>query len=213
MNDSEQTNKPEDLYSIKEEVIESLEDLDEANGKISEEPQEETEEVVEESTAEEEVDLGDLDYADGKERSETDIIQEKEKLYGVDLVSPFKTADIGVFREKLEIMPRDEMGALAERVAARVYSTRDEQVAELMRAFKDWTSQNGFIQTDASKVAEKGVRSDAFGDAKSVNELEERLKQQSLSDLQSVAARLGFNPGFDRDRIITLITNEFLTQS
>ena len=54
MDDSEQTNKPEDLYSIKEEVIESLEDLDEANGKISEEPQEETEEVVEESTAEEE---------------------------------------------------------------------------------------------------------------------------------------------------------------
>jgi len=43
--------------------------------------------------------------------------------------------------------------------------------------------------------------------------LREKLKTKTLSDLQSTAARLGFNPGFDRDRIINLIVSEFRSQS
>jgi len=43
--------------------------------------------------------------------------------------------------------------------------------------------------------------------------LHEKLKTKTLSDLQSTASRLGFNPSFDRDRIINLIVTEFRSQS
>ena len=63
------------------------------------------------------------------------------------------------------------------------------------------------------KKAEKGALSAAFEDSESVNDLEEKLKTKTLSDLQSTAARLGFNPGFDRNRLIDLIIKEYQRQS
>lgn len=157
--------------------------------------------------------LKNLQYADGKERDEIDLAEEQEKIYGVDVVSPFKTADIRVFRRKLDTMSRDKMTTLANRVAARTYSSEEDQKTELVRAFHSWVSTNGFIQTDATKKAEKGALSEAFEGSESVNTLEEKLKSKTLSELQETAARLGFNPSFDRDRLIKVITQEYQRQS
>ena len=177
---------------------------------------EETEEVVanEEKVQAEIVDpLAELEYADGKARDEVDLIEEQEKIMGTNIISPFKTADVRVFRKKLEAMDHNQMAALAERVAARTYSVPADQKEELMRAFHAWASTNGFVQTDASKKAEKGARSEAFEGATSVNSLEATLKEKTLSDLQATAARLGFNPGYDRGRLITAIIQEYRRQA
>lgn len=157
--------------------------------------------------------LENLEYADGKERDEIDLIEEEEKIYGTDKISPFKTADVRVFRRRLETMSRDQMTAIAERVAARTYSSEGDQKAELLQAFHSWVSTNGFVQTDASKKAEKGALSDAFEGSKSVNDLNKTLKSKTLSELQETAARLGFNPSFDRERLIKVISQEYQRQS
>lgn len=157
--------------------------------------------------------LENLQYADGKERDEIDLIEEEEKIFGTDTVSPYKTADIRVFRRKLDSMSRDKMTAMAERVAARIYSTEEDQKSELLQSFHSWVSQNGSFRTSASKKAEKGALSDAFESSQSVNDLEAKLKSKTLSELQETAARLGFNPSFDKERLITVIKQEYQRQS
>ena len=137
---SKQTNK---------EVVRSIEDLDVATAIENDEV---NNEEMQKADA-----LENLEYADGKERDAVDLAEEEEKIYGVDRVSPFKTADIRVFRRKLEAMSRDQMTLLAQRVAARSYSAMEDQKTELLRAFHGWVSANGFIQTNATKKAEKGA--------------------------------------------------------
>jgi hypothetical protein len=196
--------KNKNLHELKEEFVEDiviaiendevandpLEDLEEANGKVEEE-----------SEASEEPNLDELEYADGKERDELDLIEEKERIYGINRTSPYGTMSRGSKRQ------------LCAKVGARVLSSTSQLNDELTKHFKLWQSQNGSVQLDSAIKAEKGALSDAFGSAESVNDLEEELKSQSLSDLQSTAARLGFNPGFDRDRLITLIKQEYQRQS
>lgn len=198
------------LYDLKEESIEddantNAEDLHIATA------------IENDEVNNEEMQKGDalenLEYADGKERDDVDFIEEQEKIFGTDKISPFKTADIRVFRRRIDAMSRDEMNRIAERVAARVYSNEEDQKSELFRAFHSWVSTNGFIQTAATKKAEKGALSEAFEGSESVNSLEEKLKSKTLSDLQSTAARLGFNPSFDRERLIKVITQEYQRQS
>ena len=157
--------------------------------------------------------LENLQYADGKERDEIDLIEEEEKIFGTDRVSPYKTADVRVFRRKLDSMSRHQMTAMAERVAARIYSTEEDQKSELLQSFHSWISQNGSFRTSASKKAEKGALSDAFESSKSVNDLEVKLKSKTLSELQETAARLGFNPSFDKERLIKVIKQEYQRQS
>jgi len=192
--------KDKSLYELKGEIIEDI-----ATAIENDEP---NNEELEKADA-----LEKLNYADGKQRDEIDLIEEKEKIYGTNVISPFKTADIRVFRRRLDTMSRDEMSRMAERVAARNYSSEQDQKQELLRAFHSWVSQNGFIQTDATKKAEKGALQDAFEGSESVNELEATLKNKTLSELQETAARLGFNPSFDRNRIIEAITQEYRRQS
>lgn len=196
------------LYELKEEFIEAdanenAEDLSVAveNDEVNNEEMQKADE------------LENLEYADGKERDEVDLAEEQEKIYGVDTVSPFKTADVRVFKRKLETMSRDRMAVLADRVAARIYSSEADQKEELLKAFRSWSSTNGFLQTSSAKKPEKGALSEAFEGAKSASSLTQKLKTKTLSDLQSTAARLGFNPSFDRDRIINLIVSEFRSQS
>lgn len=157
--------------------------------------------------------LENLEYSDGKERDEIDFAEEQEKIYGVDTVSPFKTADVRVFRRKLETMSRDTMTALAYRVAARTYSSEEDQKEELLKAFHSWSSTNSYVQTDSVKKVEKGALSIAFEGANSASSLRQKLNEKTLSDLQSTAARLGFNPSFDRDRTIKAIVDEYRRQS
>jgi len=198
------------LHELKEEFIEDittavendevandpLEDLEEANGKVEEEPN-----------------LDELEYSDGKERDELDLIEEKEKIYGINRTSPYGTANSKVFAKRLETMSRGDKRVLCEKVGARVLSSTSQLNDELTKYFKIWQSKNGSVELDSAIKAEKGALSDAFGSAESVNDLEKELKSQTLSDLQSTAARLGFNPGFDRDRLITLIKQEYQRQS
>ncbi len=201
-NPQENTKEEKTLHDLKEEFVEDLHiataiENDEVNN-----------EEMQKGDA-----LENLEYADGKQRDEIDLVEEQEKIYGVDVVSPFKTGDIRVFRRKLETMSRDRMTALANRVAARTYSSEEDQKEELIKAFYSWASTNSFIQTDATKKAEKGALAEAFEGSESVNSLEKKLKSKSLSDLQSTAARLGFNPSFDRERLIKVITQEYQRQS
>lgn len=185
----------------------------EESSEVKKELQEAIGETSESKDQAQKPDLSDLEYSDGKERDEVDLIEEQEKIYGTDTISPFKTADIRVFKRRMESMSREQMSSLAERVAARTYSSEEDQKAELFRAFSSWVSTNGFIQTSATKKAEKGALSDAFEDSKSVNTLNKKLKSKTLSDLQATAARLGFNPSFDRERLIKIITQEYQRQS
>lgn len=172
----------------------------------------ENDEINNEEAQKEEV-LENLEYADGKERDEIDLIEEQEKIYGTDKVSPFKTADIRVFRRRLDTMSREKMTELAQRVAARQYSSQEDQKTELLQAFHSWVSTNGFIQTDATKKAEKGALGAAFEGSENSSDLEIKLKAKTLSELQETAARLGFNPSFDRERLIKAITQEYQRQS
>tara|TARA_B110000858_G_scaffold194123_1_gene247912 strand:+ start:182 stop:805 length:624 start_codon:yes stop_codon:yes gene_type:complete len=203
-----QENKPQSLHDLKESIIE--EEANEINLDVSfgVENDEINNEEMQKGDA-----LANLEYADGKQRDEVDLAEEQEKIYGVDVISPFKTGDIRVFRRKLETMSRDKMSTLANRVAARTYSSEADQKEELIKAFYSWASTNSFIQTAATKKSEKGALSEAFEDSESVNSLEEKLKSKTLSDLQSTAARLGFNPSFDRERLIKVITQEYQRQS
>tara|TARA_R110001592_G_scaffold150141_1_gene375818 strand:+ start:872 stop:1525 length:654 start_codon:yes stop_codon:yes gene_type:complete len=196
------------LYELKEEFTEADTNENTEDLSIAVENDEVNNEEMQKSD-----ELENLEYADGKERDEVDFTEEQEKIYGVDTVSPFKTADVRVFKRKLETMSRDKMAVLANRVAARTYSSEADQKEELLRAFHSWSSTNGFIQTSSNQKPEKGALAEAFEGAKSSSTLTEKLKTKTLSDLQSTAARLGFNPGFDRDRIINLIVSEFRRQS
>ena len=198
--------------------------MDEILNKIKEDAEKHTELPEELATAvendevnNEEMQKGDilqnLEYADGKVRDEVDLIEEQERIYGTDVVSPYKTADVRVFKRRLESMSRDQMAAMAEKVAARQYSSEEDQKTELMQSFYSWSSRNGSFRTSASKQAEKGALSSAFESSENIEELEKKLKSKTLSDLQSTAARLGFNPSFERQRIIDIIKKEYQKQS
>jgi len=203
---------------IKEELLDAIPVDEEKTKEYMEKVQEhiatavENDEVNNEEMAEGDA-LENLEYADGKQRDEVDLAEEQEKIFGTDKISPFKTADVRVFRRRLETMSRDQMNAMAQRVAARQYATEEDQKTELMKAFHSWVSTNGFIQTDSTKQSEKGALSKAFEESENQNDLKETLKSKTLSELQETASRLGFNPSFDRDRLINIIIQEYQRQS
>ena len=208
MDNTSKENKVEEksLYDLKEEFVEvdasqDTEDLHIATAIENDEVNNEDMQKGDE--------LENLEYADGKERDEVDFAEEQEKIYGIDTVSPFKTADVRVFRRKLETMSRDVMTALAHKIGARTYSSEADQKKELLKAFHSWSSTSGYVQTGSAKELDKGALSDAFEGAESASVLRQKLKEKTLSDLQSTAARLGFNPSFDRDRIIQVIIDTF----
>ena len=203
---------------IKEELLDAIPVDEEKTKEYMEKVQEHIATAVEnDEINNEEMQKGDvlqnLEYADGKVRDEVDLIEEQERIYGTNVVSPYRTADVRVFKRRLESMSRDQMAVMAEKVAARQYSSEEDQKAELMESFYSWLSRNGSFRTSASKQAEKGALSGAFEGSESIEELEKKLKSKTLSDLQSTAARLGFNPSFERDRIIDIIKKEYQKQS
>ena len=161
-------------------------------------------------TIEEDAQLDNLEYADGKERDDLDLIEERERIFSIDKISPFGTANATIFKNKLKNMSRDQIQSLTEKEAAISYSDPNDQKEELMRAFRGWASVNaGTEQSITSKERSNGPLN-AFKDTESLDSLKEELKSKNLSELQETAARLGFNPSFDRDRLISVITNEYL---
>jgi hypothetical protein len=154
-----------------------------------------------------------LQYADGKARDEIDTIEDMEKVHGADKLSPFKTSNVQVFKRNLENMSREKMTALAHRVAARVYSSEEDQRKELLKAFVSWSSTNGFSQTSSTNQKEKGALSAAFEGAENIDQFYKLIKKKSLSDLQSTASQLGFKPSFERSRLIDALLKEYHRQA
>jgi hypothetical protein len=153
--------------------------------------------------------LENLEYTDGKERDYIDLIEEKEKAFGTDVISPFRTADMGVFDRRLKTMHLDQMHRMAEKNGLPLVAGMEKQKEILRHGLRGWLSKNGAYSTASYQKAEGGALSDAFEGAEDMKELKSILKGKTLSDLQSTAARLGFNPSFDRDRLISVITSEF----
>lgn len=152
--------------------------------------------------------LENLEYADGKVRDDLDLIEEKEKLYGIDRTSPFNTGTKKLFERNLNRMTRESLMSMTERVGCRAYSDLEEQKEELMRAFVEWARANGGNSYTVTGSIKKG----GSKNSEELEKLKQELKKKSLSELQESAARLGFNPSFDRDRLISVITNEYLKQ-
>jgi hypothetical protein len=154
-----------------------------------------------------ESDLSDLQYADGKERDEIDEIEAKEKLMGVDVVSPFGTGNPKVFKRKLESMGHIRKATLAEKTGTRVFADEDMQNKSLIKAFNEWRGSNWGSTGSGTEAKAKVLASD------SVKEFEEKLKRKTLSELQEMALKLGFTPSFDRTRLISALRQQYLKRS
>ena len=169
------------------------------------------EEIIEEEANEEtsasevkKPDLSGLDYADGKERDDIDEIEAKEKLMGVDVVSPFGTGNPRVFKRKLESMSYAVKAKLAERTGTRVFADIDTQNEALIKAFNQWRGGNWGSTGSQTEAKINVLTSD------SVEEFEGKLKRKTLSELQEMAMKLGFTPSFDRTRLISALRQEYL---
>jgi len=148
--------------------------------------------------------LESLKYADGKQRDEIDQIEEKEKLMGVDVISPFGTGNPKVFKRKLKSMSHVKKAALAEKTATRVFADQQTQDEALIKAFHEWRGGNWGSTGTHTDVKAKVLASD------SIEDFEEKVKRKTLSELQEMAMKLGFTPSFDRTRLISALRQEYL---
>ena len=148
--------------------------------------------------------LENLQYADGKERDEIDEIEAQEKLNGADKISPFGTNDTRVFKRKLASMSSVQKANLATKTATRVFADPAQQDTVLLKAFHEWRSSNW--GSTGGKTEEKAqiLASD------SKESFEENIKSKTLSELQEMMMKLGFTPSFDRNRIISVLKQEYL---
>ena len=148
--------------------------------------------------------LESLKYADGKQRDEIDQIEEKEKLMGVDVISPFGTGNPKVFKRKLKSMSHAQKATLAEKTATRVFADQQTQDEALIKAFHEWRGGNWGSTGTHTDVKAKVLASD------SIEDFEEKVKRKTLSELQEMAMKLGFTPSFDRTRLISALKQEYL---
>jgi hypothetical protein len=164
------------------------------------------EEVSQETRASEvkKPNISDLEYADGKERDDVDAIEAKEKLMGVDVISPFGTGNPRVFKRKLESMGHVKKARLAERTGTRVFADAEAQDKALITAFNQWRGGNWSSIGSQTEARINVLASD------SVEKFEGKLKRKTLSELQEMAMKLGFTPSFDRIRLISALRQEYL---
>ena len=148
--------------------------------------------------------LQNLKYSDGKRRDEVDEIEAKEKLMGVDVISPFGTGNPKVFKRKLESMSLVEKATLAEKTATRVFADQQTQDEALIKAFHEWRGGNWGSTGTHTYVKAKVLASD------SIEDFEEKVKRKTLSELQEMAMKLGFTPSFDRVRLVAALKQEYL---
>ena len=168
-------------------------------------------------------------YADGKERSRTDKIKEIERVFGISRISPFGTSNKDVFKEKLGKMTLKEKARLAEKLGVLKAANDVEQEKFLWEAFTDYSRRNGDpagervdnvstpkevkLSEQAREVLEKTRMKTRlekeFPTIHSEEKFSEILSSFSLADLRNLAAKLGFNPSFDKNRLVKLLKNEF----
>ena len=170
-------------------------------------------------------------YTDGKERSDIDRIKEMEKVFGINVMSPFGTNNREVFEETLEDMSLKEMGRLAEKVGVIKAADLEVQRNVLREAFTDWVRKNGDpigdkvkgnVNITAPYKAYDNITGmlDRNPKLKTFKEIFPQVENEkafydiicgyTLTDLRNLAGRLGFNPSFDRSRLILLLKNEFV---
>jgi len=171
-------------------------------------------------------------YTDGKVRSDLDHIKELERVFGIAAISPFGTNNKEVFQEKLKSMELKAMVRLAEKLGVIRAADKKEQKKYLMESFDDWVRRNGDPIGDKvkggrptatvlqgheniQKLLDKDRKLDTFEkifpSMDSEGKFMEVVGNYTLSELRNLAARLGFNPSFDRSRLILLLKNEFNT--
>lgn len=163
----------------------------------------ENDEIVNEEMQKADI-LQNLKYSDGKHRDEIDEIEAKEKLMGVDVISPFGTGSPKVFKRKLESMSLTEKATLAEKTATRVFADQQTQDEALIKAFHQWRGGNWGSTGTHTDVKAKVLASD------SIEDFEEKIKRKTLSELQEMAMKLGFTPSFDRTRLVSALRQEYL---
>lgn len=148
--------------------------------------------------------LEELHYTDGKERDEIDQIEAKEKLMGVDKISPFGTNNKKVLKRKLENASKAKIQRLAEKTATRMYADKEDQIDAIVKSFDEWRVSNW--NNSGSKTAEvvEVLAHDTLTD------FEKEMKGKTLSELQEVAMKLGFTPSFDRTRLLAALKQEYL---
>ena len=161
-------------------------------------------EAIEADEVKNQPELDDLQYADGKERDEVDEIEAQEKLNGADKISPFGTNDTRVFKRKLASMSAVQKASLATRTATRIFADQQLQNESLIKAFHEWRSSNW--GSTGGKTEEKAQI--LASDSKEV--FEKNIKSKTLSELQEMMMKLGFTPSFDRNRIISVLKQEYL---
>jgi hypothetical protein len=170
-----------------------------------------------------------MHYTDGKSRTNLDKVKEIEKVYGINMLSPFGTNHPEVFEEKIANMNIEQLNGIARKVGAPSYADEEQQKEILRQQFKHWSIENPpSYDIHKSKQAKLDMRKNAskraakaldYARTKSVFELDfpedslnsflERLKTYDLADLQNLAAKCGFNPTFDRGKIIFALKKEF----
>lgn len=168
-------------------------------------------------------------YADGKERSEIDRIKQLEKIYSIDIISPYGTNHTAIFEEKIKKMEIEQLNSLAHKVGAIVSADKEEQRGFLRETFRAYQSKNppNYSVQSAKKAklnqrTEDGQKAaEVLDSARTKSVFEKRfpkdnpesfrklLNSYTLADLQNLSAQCGFNPSFDRKRIVDLLTKEF----
>lgn len=148
--------------------------------------------------------LENLQYTDGKERDEIDQIEAREKLMGVDKISPFGTNNKKVLKRKLENMSTAKIHRLAERTATRIYADKKEQDLAIIKSFDEWCVSNwDNTGSKTQEVIEVLARD-------TLEEFEKKMRSKTLSELQEDAMKLGFTPSFDRTRLMAALKQEYL---
>jgi|TARA_A100000171_G_scaffold1388_1_gene1599 hypothetical protein len=176
------------IYDLKEEYIEAAIESDEVNNREMQKGDK----------------LENLQYTDGKVRDEIDEIEAKEKIRGVDKISPFGTNNTKVFKRKLSNMTPSEKTKLAEKTATRIYADAELQDQSLTKAFHEWRGTNWGSTGGRTEEKVKALASDSLED------FEKKLKSKTLSELQEMAMKLGFTPSFDRIRLISALKQAYL---
>lgn len=160
--------------------------------------------AIENDTQPKEESLDELLYSNGKELDEIDKLEAEEKLLGADKISPFGTNHVSVFKRKLSTASIEEMTRIAEKTATRISADRETQHNFLLKSFHEWRSTNWGSTGGRTEEKVKLLASDSKDD------FEKMVRGKTLSELQEMAMKLGFTPSFDRERIISVLKQEYL---
>jgi hypothetical protein len=168
-------------------------------------------------------------YTDGKVREENVVdleqIKAEEQQQGIQKVSPFGVNNKLLFLDMLEKMPLEKMNYLASKVGVPEAADLEEQKKILKEAFADYQRKCAMpvekteeekieIQDAKTKVLidmprTKSIFETKFAQFKDYGSFKRHLIGMTLSDLQNIAAQAGFNPTFDKKKLILNLAGAF----